>query len=123
VLRKLDGLDEYDLRRPLVATVEWGHLGAAFGQPFEESLSWGNDAAEPNADLWATDDQSREYVVGLYRRIAAHSDGVIDTCRSTPSGVCRGGRRSSARSRCTASSCTRSPRRTGTPAAPTSSVS
>jgi hypothetical protein len=59
VLRKLDGLDEYDVRRPLVATgtnllglvkhlatVEWGHFGAAFGRPFEESLPWVNDAAE-----------------------------------------------------------------------------
>jgi hypothetical protein len=91
VLRKLDGLDEYDVRRPLVATgtnllglvkhlatVEWGHFGAAFGRPFQESLPWVNDAAEPNADMWATDDQPREYVVGLYRRIAAHSDVVID---------------------------------------------
>jgi uncharacterized damage-inducible protein DinB len=92
VLRKLEGLSEYDVRRPLVptgtnllglvkhlATVEWGHFGAAFGRPYDERLSWVDDEeTEPNADLWATADQSREEIVGLYRRIAAHSDTVID---------------------------------------------
>ena len=83
---------EYDVRRPLVptgtnllglvkhlATVEWGHFGAAFGQPFEESLPWVDEAADPNADMWATAEESREHIVGLYRRIAAHSDIVIDS--------------------------------------------
>ena len=36
-----------------------------------------DDNAEPNADMWATADESREHVVGLYRRISAHSDAVI----------------------------------------------
>ena len=92
VLRKLDGLSEYDVRRPLVptgtnllglvkhlATVEWGHFGAAFDRPFAESLPWVDDpAAEPNADMWATPEQSRNRIVGLYERISAHSDTVID---------------------------------------------
>jgi Protein of unknown function (DUF664) len=65
VLWKLDGLSEYDVRRPLVptgtnllglvkhlATVEWGHFGAAFGRPFAESLPWVDDPdGEPNADM------------------------------------------------------------------------
>jgi Protein of unknown function (DUF664) len=55
VLWKLDGLSEYDARRPLVrtgtnllglvkhlATVEWGHFGAAFGRPFDERLPCGS---------------------------------------------------------------------------------
>jgi hypothetical protein len=91
VLWKLSGLSEYDVRRPLVptgtnllglvkhlATVEWGHFGAAFGRPFEESLPWVDDSPEPNADLWATADESRDRIVGLYERTAAHSDTVID---------------------------------------------
>ena len=91
VLRKLDGLSEYDVRRPLVptgtnllglvkhlATVEWGHFGAAFGRPFAESLPWVEPAAEPNADMWATPDEPRDRIVALYRRIAVHSDTVID---------------------------------------------
>ncbi len=91
MLRKLDGLSEYDVRRPLVpsgtnllglvkhlATVEWGHFGATFGRPFEKSLPWVDEASEPNADMWATAEESRAHIVGLYRRIAAHSDAVID---------------------------------------------
>jgi uncharacterized damage-inducible protein DinB len=92
VLAALDGASDYDVRRPMtpsvtnllglvkhLATVEWGHFGAAFGRPFAESLPWVDDpAAEPNADMWATADESREDVVGLYQRISAHSDTVID---------------------------------------------
>lgn len=87
----MEGLTEYDVRRPLVptgtnllglvkhlVTVEWGHFGAAFGRPFEESLPWVNEDAEPNADMWATAHESRERIAGLYRRVAAHSDAVID---------------------------------------------
>ena len=32
---------------------------------------------KPNADMWATAEESRAHIVGLYRRIAAHSDTVI----------------------------------------------
>jgi Protein of unknown function (DUF664) len=91
VLWKLSGLSEYDVRRPLVptgtnllglvkhlATVEWGHFGAAFGRPYEERLPWVDAPGEPNADLWATAEQSREQIVGLYRRIATRSDSVIE---------------------------------------------
>lgn len=91
VLWKLEGLSEYDVRRPLVptgtnllglvkhlATVEWGHFGAAFGRPFDERLPWVDDAdAEPNADMWATAEESRGWICGLYGRICAHSDTVI----------------------------------------------
>jgi hypothetical protein len=92
VLWKLDGLSDYDVRRPLVptgtnllglvkhlATVEWGHFGAACGRPFGESLPWVEAGAEPNADMWATAEESRGWICGLYRRISAHSDTVIET--------------------------------------------
>jgi hypothetical protein len=91
VLWKLEGLSDYDVRRPLVptgtnllglvkhlATVEWGHFGAAFGRPFAERLPWVDEDTEPNADMWATVDESRDGIVDLYRRIAAHSDTVIE---------------------------------------------
>jgi hypothetical protein len=61
-----------------LATVEWGHFGAAFGRPFDESLPWVNDDAEPNADMWATTEEPRDWVVNLYRRVSVHSDGIID---------------------------------------------
>ena len=91
LLWKLDGLSEYDIRRPLtptgtnllglvkhVASVEAGYLGDCFGLPFEEPLPWFEEDAEPNADLWATAEESRADVVGLYRRVWAHSDKTID---------------------------------------------
>lgn len=91
VLGKLEGLNEYDIRRPLVptgtnllglvkhlATIEWGHFGAAFDRPFEERLPWVEEASEANADMWATAGESRSHITGLYRRIAGHSDMVID---------------------------------------------
>lgn len=90
LLWKLEGLPEYDVRRPLVptgtnllglvkhvASVEAGYLGDCFGRPFGEPLPWFEDGAEPNADLWATADESREQIVGLYHRVWAHSDATV----------------------------------------------
>jgi uncharacterized damage-inducible protein DinB len=90
LLWKLEGLSEYDIRRPLVPTgtnllglvkhvagVEAGYLGDVFGRPFAESLPWMDDSAEPNSDMWATVDESREWVVDLYRRAWAHGDATI----------------------------------------------
>ncbi len=92
LLWKLDGLGEYDVRRPMVATgtnllglvkhaagVEAGYLGETFGRPFGEPLAWLDQDAEPNADMWATEDESREQMVGLYHRVWAHSDATLDS--------------------------------------------
>jgi hypothetical protein len=90
---KLDGLSEYDVRRPLtptgtnllglvkhVAAVELGYLGDTFGRPFfDEPPSWYAEGAEPGADMWATADESREQIVGLYHQAWKHSDVTIDT--------------------------------------------
>ncbi|MGI5142390.1 MULTISPECIES: DinB family protein [unclassified Streptomyces] len=91
LLWKLEGLSEYDIRRPLtptgtnllglvkhVAGVELGYLGDTFGRPSGEPLPWLEDGAEPNADMWATADESREQIVELYRRAWAHADATID---------------------------------------------
>jgi uncharacterized damage-inducible protein DinB len=85
---KLDGLTEYDIRRPMtrtgtnllglikhVACVESGYFGETFGRPFDEPLPWSED--EPNSDMWATADESRDQIVGLYHRVWAHSDATI----------------------------------------------
>jgi Protein of unknown function (DUF664) len=87
---KLDGLSEYDVRRPMtptgtnllglvkhVASVELGYLGDVFGRPSGIPLPWFEDDAEPNADLWATADESRDDILDLYRRARAHSDATI----------------------------------------------
>ncbi|MEU6403208.1 DinB family protein [Streptomyces sp. NPDC046985] len=91
LLWKLEGLSEYDARRPLtptgtnllglvkhVASVELGYLGETFGRPSGEPQPWLDEAAETNADMWATADESREDVVELYRRAWAHADATID---------------------------------------------
>jgi uncharacterized damage-inducible protein DinB len=90
LLWKLEGLSEYDIRRPLtptgtnllglikhVASVEAGYFGDTFGRPFEEPLPWFAEEAEPNADMWATADEPRDEIVGFYRRVWAHSDKTI----------------------------------------------
>ena len=91
LLWKLEGLSEYDIRRPMVptgtnllglvkhvASVEAGYFGETFGRPFAEPFPWLDEGAEPNADMWATAEESRESIVALYRRVWAHSDATID---------------------------------------------
>jgi uncharacterized damage-inducible protein DinB len=92
LLWKLDGLSEYDVRRPMtttgtnllglvkhVASVELGYFGDVFGRPSGEPLPWFEPGAEPNADLWATPDESRSAIVALYHRAWTHSDATIET--------------------------------------------
>jgi uncharacterized damage-inducible protein DinB len=99
LLWKLDGVSDYDVRRPLtptgtnllglvkhVASVEAGYLGDVFGRPFPEPLPWFEDDAEPNADMWATADESLDEIVDLYRRAWAHSDATIQALELTDIG-------------------------------------
>jgi uncharacterized damage-inducible protein DinB len=94
LLWKLDGLTEYDIRRPMTPTgtnllglvkhlagVELGYFGDTFGRPFGEPLPAGFDdeQAEQNGDMWATADETREQIIGLYRRVWAHADATIET--------------------------------------------
>jgi hypothetical protein len=62
-----------------VASVDLGYFGDTFDRPSDEPLPWSADDAEPNAEMWATADESREQIVGLYKRAWAHSDATIDT--------------------------------------------
>jgi hypothetical protein len=61
-----------------LASVAAGYFGETFGRPFPEPLPWFDAGAEPNADMWATADESREQIVGLYHRAWAHCDATID---------------------------------------------
>lgn len=87
---KLDGLSEYDVRRPLVPTgtnllglvkhlaiVEASYFGAVFDRPFPEPLPWWEDDAEPNSDMWATPEESRADILGFHRRACTHADATI----------------------------------------------
>jgi hypothetical protein len=91
LLWKLDGLGEYDVRRPMTPTgtnllglvkhlayVEMGYFGPTFGRPVPEVDPWLSDDVEPNADMWATADESREDVLALYRRAWAVTDATVD---------------------------------------------
>ena len=88
---KLDGLSEYDVRRPLtptgtnllglrqhLASVQLGYFGETFSRPSGVPLPWFAPDAEPNADMWATADESPDWVIGLYRRAWRHADATIE---------------------------------------------
>jgi hypothetical protein len=106
MLWKLDGLAEYDVRRPLTPTgtnllglikhltiTEAWYFGELFGRPFPERLPWRFDDADERtgdakvaalfddklqlADMWVTAAESRVEIVDRYRRTWAHSDATI----------------------------------------------
>ncbi|MES4907828.1 MULTISPECIES: DinB family protein [unclassified Streptomyces] len=89
LLWKLDGLSEYDARRPLtatgtnllglvkhVATVEARYFGEVFDRPSPEPLPRWQDSN--GSDLWATEDETRDQIIGFYRRTWEHSDATIN---------------------------------------------
>jgi uncharacterized damage-inducible protein DinB len=88
LLWKLDGLSEYDVRRPLVRTgtnllglvkhmafVEAGYFGDCFGRPVPDISS--DELEEANADMWARPNESRDDIVNRYRRVWQHADATI----------------------------------------------
>jgi uncharacterized damage-inducible protein DinB len=88
---KLEGLSEYDVRRPLtptgtnllglvkhLASVELGYFGDTFGRPHGEDLPWDTEDADPNDDLYAIPEETREDIVGLYHRAWAHAATTIE---------------------------------------------
>jgi hypothetical protein len=102
LLAKLEGLSEYDLRRPATPTgtnllglvkhlagLEYGYLGESFDRPAPETMSWIEDGSIwDGADMWATADETSEYLVGLYQRACAHADQTIaETDLLTPGRV------------------------------------
>lgn len=77
---KLDGISEYDARRPLtptgtnllglvkhLASVELGYFTESFGRQCPVRLPWYDEGADDNADLWATAEETREDILELYR--------------------------------------------------------
>lgn len=91
LLWKLDGVSEYDTRRPLTPTgtnllglvkhltaVELGYFGWTFGRPFDGVVPWAETGAELNSDMWATEEESSDYIIGMYRQMWTHSDATID---------------------------------------------
>ena len=89
LLSRLEGLGEYDLRRPMTPTgtnllglvrhladMEYIYLGASFGRPPPETMMpW--DESDPNAQMWARPEESSESIISLYKRACAHADVTI----------------------------------------------
>jgi uncharacterized damage-inducible protein DinB len=85
---KIDGLSEYDIRRPLtatgtnllglvkhVATCEAWYFGEVFGRPSPGPLGRWQDA--DGSDLWATADETREQIIDFYQRAWKYADATI----------------------------------------------
>ena len=91
LLWKLDGLSEYDVRRPMVPTgtnllgivkhlagVEIGYFADTFGRPYDSPPAWMSQYDDdPTVDMWATAEESREDIIVLYRSATAHADTTI----------------------------------------------
>jgi hypothetical protein len=92
VVEALDGLPEYDRRRPMTPSgtnllglvkhlvgIELGYLGDCVGRPSSIRLPWVEDGSvEEGADMWATADQSSEEILDLYRASWQHADDSVD---------------------------------------------
>lgn len=91
LLRPLEGLGEYDLRRPMtpsgtsllglvkhVANVELGYFGDCVGRPWPEPIPWDNEEAyEAGEDMYALADEPSEMLLDLYRRSWVFGDQNI----------------------------------------------
>jgi len=101
IVWKVEGLSDYDARRPLtptgtnllglvkhLASVELGYFGDTFGRPSGIELPWHDDDADPNDDLYLTADETREWVLALYRTAWAHAAVTFAECElDTPGRV------------------------------------
>jgi hypothetical protein len=90
LLWKLDGLSEYDARRPLTPTgtnllglvkhaagVELNYFGRVFDRPFPDPPRWSTADAEPAEDMYAAPGETRESVLGFYDRVRDFADATI----------------------------------------------
>lgn len=87
---KLDGLTERQARLPMtrtatnvlgvvkhVASMEYGYFGEVFGRDPGVAMPWLDDGAEDNADMWATADQSIDWVLSFYAGARLFADRTI----------------------------------------------
>lgn len=91
---KLDGLSERDARLPRTPTgtnllgvmkhclnVEVGYFGLTFGREFptpHEIVSMEAYDDDPQSDWYATEDETKEGLIDLYRRVGAFADETIE---------------------------------------------
>lgn len=93
IVWKLDGLDERDTRLPRTPTgnnllgllkhclnVEAGYFGPTFGRQFatpDELVSQDAYELDPQADWYATQDETKDGLIKLYHRVWAFADETI----------------------------------------------
>jgi uncharacterized damage-inducible protein DinB len=103
LLWKLEGLSDYDIRRPMTPTgtnllglvkhcagVECGYFGEVVNRPFpgENDLDWREaDDAELSGHMYATEAETRDQVTNFYRRVWAHADATIEELPLTARGT------------------------------------
>lgn len=91
---KLDGLDERQARLPRTPTgnnllgilkhclnVEAGYFGPTFGREFPtpgELVPMEAFAVDPQADWYATENETKDGLIGLYRRVWEFADQTIE---------------------------------------------
>lgn len=91
---KLDGLSEREARLPRTATgtnllgvikhclnVEAGYFGPTFGRAFPapgELVSMQAFDEDPQSDWYAREDETKDGLIDLYRRVAAFADETIE---------------------------------------------
>ncbi|HEV2639573.1 MAG TPA: DinB family protein [Actinocrinis sp.] len=91
LLSKLDGLSEYDVRRPLTVTgtnllglvkhltrTEVMYFGDIFDRPVPELVPWRVEGAEDGIDMWASEQETRAEIIDRYRLSWEHSAATID---------------------------------------------
>jgi len=87
---KLEGLGEYDIRRPLTPTgtnllglvkhstaTHFGYFGEVFGRSSHVSGSRFSSDGGPATEFWATPEESRQDIVDRYRDACEFSDATI----------------------------------------------
>jgi uncharacterized damage-inducible protein DinB len=91
---KLDGLSERDVRLPRTKTgnnllgalkhclnIEAGYFGTTFGREFptpEELVPMQAFDEDPQADWYATEDETKDGLIGLYRRVGVFVDQTVE---------------------------------------------
>lgn len=88
---KLDGLSDYDVRRPMTPTAtnllglvkhnavsDFRYFGEVFNRSVAEALPRWDDENAAGTDQWATAQETRADVLGLYGRAWVHADATID---------------------------------------------
>ena len=95
VLHKLEGLSEYELRRPMTPTatnllgvamhltsLQAEYFGKTFDRPFpreDEMYFLTDEDVDPQDDLWVRPEATSEWVVGLYRATWEHAKETFAT--------------------------------------------